>query len=148
MGNGIVLGRKKDIFRFWEYNKLFKEKENCCIGVIAPTRSGGDAGVYIPTLLNYENSCFVLDYKGEKHSLTAEYREKELGHKIIRFAPYCKNSDYYNPLGQIRYGEHDFEDVKLIIDEILTSKEEHSRTDFTFPYFPFFEAAKEIIICL
>ena len=51
----------------------------------APTRSGKGISLVLPTLLDgWKESVFVLDIKNENQSLSAGYRKKELGQKILK----------------------------------------------------------------
>jgi type IV secretion system protein VirD4 len=51
----------------------------------APTRSGKGISLVLPTLLDgWRESVFVLDIKNENCSLSAGYRAKELGQKILK----------------------------------------------------------------
>jgi type IV secretion system protein VirD4 len=70
----------------------------------APTRSGKGVSLVIPTLLEWEQSVFVLDIKGENYALTAGYRAS-LGHKVLRFEPSATSGSVcFNPLAEIRLG--------------------------------------------
>jgi type IV secretion system protein VirD4 len=77
-------------------------------------RSGKTAGLVIPTLMNYRGSVVVHDVRGELYNATAEHR-KEMGQKVIRFAPGEANSPRFNPLDIVRFGtEHESDDVKSV----------------------------------
>lgn len=111
--DGIILGRTKS-------GKNIIENDKTHISVIAPTRSGKGVGIIIPTLLNWKESSLVLDLKGENWALTSGYRKNILKHKLLKFAPYSKDSISYNPLGGVRLrSSWEFKDVQIIAD-ILT----------------------------
>ncbi len=71
---------------------------------IAPTRSGKGVGLVVPTLLSWPHSVFVNDQKGELYALTAGWREKHAGNRVLRFAPGdATGSARFNPLKEIRW---------------------------------------------
>lgn len=111
--DGVILGRTKS-------GKTVIENEKTHISVIAPTRSGKGVGIIIPTLLNWKASSLVLDLKGENWALTSGFRKNRMRHKVLKFAPYSKDSISYNPLAGIRLKTSwEFKDVQIIAD-ILT----------------------------
>ena len=74
----------------------------------APTRSGKGVSLVLPTLLHgWKESVFVFDIKGENFALTAGYRQKELGHKILKLdftdpsAISQRTSATFNPFAEI-----------------------------------------------
>lgn len=73
---GVKVGKKVKIMR---HNG--REHVLC----YAPTRSGKGISLVLPTLLDgWRQSVFVLDIKSENHALSAGYRAKELGQKILK----------------------------------------------------------------
>lgn len=75
----------------------------------APTRSGKGISLVLPTLLDgWRESVFVLDIKNENCSLSAGYRSKELGQKILKPDFTDSNaiskgtSATFNPLEEVR----------------------------------------------
>ncbi|MCL2009133.1 MAG: type IV secretory system conjugative DNA transfer family protein, partial [Synergistaceae bacterium] len=75
----------------------------------APTRSGKGISLVLPTLLDgWRESVFVLDIKNENCSLSAGYRSKELGQKILKLdftdpdAISKGTSATFNPLEEVR----------------------------------------------
>jgi len=88
----------------------------------APTRSGKDVGLVIPTLLSWEHSAVVLDLKGELWELTAGWRQQHARNKVLRFEPASTfGSIGFNPFEEIRLStEHEVGDVQnlamLIVD--------------------------------
>jgi type IV secretion system protein VirD4 len=55
--------------------------------VFAPVGAGKSTGLVIPFLLTCEESCVVIDFKGELSLATAEARRR-LGHEIVILDPY------------------------------------------------------------
>lgn len=55
--------------------------------VFAPTGVGKGVSCIIPFLLTCEESCVVVDFKGENALLTAE-RRRRMGHKIVILDPF------------------------------------------------------------
>ena len=68
----------------------------------APTRSGKGVCLVIPTLLTWMKSCVVTDMKGELWALTAGWRQKYAGQKVLRFEPASPESVKWNPLDEVR----------------------------------------------
>ena len=87
--------------------------------VYAPTRSGKGVGIVIPTLLSWLQSVFVYDIKGENWHLTSGFREKILGQRCIRFAPWDLDSAHFNPLDEIRLDHNLVKDVMNISTMIV-----------------------------
>jgi type IV secretion system protein VirD4 len=55
--------------------------------VVAPTGVGKGVSFVIPFLLTCEESCVVVDFKGELALLTAEHRRR-MGHEVIILDPF------------------------------------------------------------
>jgi type IV secretion system protein VirD4 len=55
--------------------------------VVAPTGVGKGVSCILPFLLTCEESCVVVDFKGESALLTAEHRRR-LGHRIVILDPF------------------------------------------------------------
>ncbi|MBU2766157.1 type IV secretory system conjugative DNA transfer family protein, partial [Acidithiobacillus ferrivorans] len=87
--------------------------------VYAPTRSGKGVGIVIPTLLSWLQSVFVYDMKGENWHLTAGFRERVLGQRCIRFAPWDLQSARFNPLDEIRLDHNLVKDTMNISTMIV-----------------------------
>ena len=87
----------------------------------APTRSGKGVGLVIPTLLSWEHSAVITDLKGELWALTAGWRKKYAGNKVIRFEPATtQGSAAWNPLAEIRIGtEYETGDVQNLATMIV-----------------------------
>lgn len=123
--DGVILGLAKSLFKTYK----IIDNSDTHIALIAPTRSGKGVGVIIPTLLNWQSSTIITDLKGENYVKTAGFREKVLGHKILKFAPHDENSCSYNPLAQIRLKtKYEYVDTQIIAD-ILTDPGEGKTRD-------------------
>lgn len=88
----------------------------------APTRSGKGIGLVIPTLLSWEQSCVVLDIKGENWALTSGWRKKHVNNLVLKFDPSAsdESSVKFNPLEEIRLGtDHEVSDVQNIVTMIV-----------------------------
>ncbi|MDR1377170.1 MAG: type IV secretory system conjugative DNA transfer family protein [Synergistaceae bacterium] len=88
----------------------------------APTRSGKGISLVLPTLLDgWKQSVFVLDIKCENFSLSAGYRAKELGQKILKLdftdpdAISDGTSATFNPLEEVHL-DFTFEPGKRLPD--------------------------------
>ena len=88
----------------------------------APTRSGKGVGLVVPTLLSWPESAVITDLKGELWAMTAGWRQKFAGNKVLRFEPADPNCDvFFNAMDEIRLGTgHEVGDVQnlatLIVD--------------------------------
>ncbi|WP_066584453.1 conjugal transfer protein TraG [Sphingomonas pruni] len=83
----------------------------------APTRSGKGVGLVVPTLLGWTGSAVIHDIKGENWSLTAGWRSR-FSHCLL-FDPTDARSARYNPLLEVRRGEHEVRDVQNIADILV-----------------------------
>ena len=54
----------------------------------APTGAGKGVSVIIPNLLHYDGPIITIDPKGENFAVTARYRKKVLGQKIVLLDPF------------------------------------------------------------
>lgn len=70
--------------------------------VYAPTRGGKGVGIVIPNLLNWPDSCVVLDIKKENWNLTAGFRAKH-GQDVFLFDPLERDgrTARYNPFAYV-----------------------------------------------
>lgn len=97
----------------------------------APTRSGKGVGLVIPTLLSWGASAVITDLKGELWALTAGWRKKHAGNRVLRFEPATASGGLsWNPLDEIRLGtEAEVGDVQnlatLIVDPDGKGLESH-----------------------
>jgi len=83
----------------------------------APTRSGKGVGLVVPTLLSWTGSAVIHDIKGENWQLTAGWRTR-FSHCLL-FNPTDARSARYNPLLEVRRGEHEVRDVQNIADILV-----------------------------
>lgn len=83
----------------------------------APTRSGKGVGLVIPTLLSWCHSAVIHDIKGENWQLTSGWRAKFS--RVIRFDPTHPKTLRYNPLLEVRKGEHEVRDAQNIADILV-----------------------------
>jgi type IV secretion system protein VirD4 len=83
----------------------------------APTRSGKGVGLVVPTLLSWTGSAVIHDIKGENWQLTAGWRSR-FSHCLL-FDPTNSLSARYNPLLEVRRGEHEIRDVQNIADILV-----------------------------
>lgn len=73
--------------------------------VVAPTGAGKSRSIAIPNLLHWNGTAIVLDVKGELTETTQHFRERHLGHQIIRLDPWgitTKNGHRLNPFDRLR----------------------------------------------
>jgi type IV secretion system protein VirD4 len=56
--------------------------------IVSPTGGGKGVSCILPFLLTCEESCVVVDFKGENALLTAEHRRRNMGHKIVILDPF------------------------------------------------------------
>lgn len=115
---GVYIGAWKD-----KRNKIKYLRHNGPEHVLAfaPTRSGKGVGLVLPTLLSWEQSCVVLDIKGENWELTSGYRT-EMGNSCLKFDPVALdgNSVKFNPIEEIRMGtEYEVGDVQNLATMIV-----------------------------
>ena len=83
----------------------------------APTRSGKGVGLVVPTLLSWLGSAVIHDIKGENWHLTAGWRSR-FSHCLL-FNPTDAKSAAYNPLLEVRRGDHEVRDVQNIADILV-----------------------------
>ncbi|HGQ7767847.1 TPA: conjugal transfer protein TraG [Pseudomonas aeruginosa] len=83
----------------------------------APTRSGKGVGLVVPTLLSWPASAVIHDIKGENWNLTAGWRSR-FSHCLL-FNPTDPHSAAYNPLLEVRQGDHEVRDVQNIADILV-----------------------------
>lgn len=96
---GIIVG--KDRGRFLQFaGQQF-------VMLAAPTRSGKGVAFVVPNLLNWPDSCVVLDIKLENFFLTSRFRARH-GQKVFLFNPYAEDgrTHRWNPLDGISRDPH------------------------------------------
>jgi type IV secretion system protein VirD4 len=68
--------------------------------IFAPVGVGKTTGIAIPHLLTCQESCVVVDFKGELARITAKAR-RAMGHRVVLLDPYrqvTQTPDTFNPL--------------------------------------------------
>lgn len=85
--------------------------------VAGASRSGKGAGHVIPTLLCWTRSAIIYDVKGELWRETAGWRGT-FGH-VVRFDPTDPNGLHYNPLLEIRKGDHEVRDAQNVAEMLI-----------------------------
>jgi type IV secretion system protein VirD4 len=88
----------------------------------APTRSGKGVGLVLPTLLSWPHSVVVHDIKGENYALTAGWRARDLGSRIVKFEATSIDgtSARYNPLLEVRLRTpYEVQDVQNIVNMLV-----------------------------
>lgn len=96
----------------------------------APTRSGKGVGLVVPTLLSWPASAVITDLKGELWAMTAGWRQRHAGNRVLRFEPAATGGVCWNPLDEIRHGtDQEVGDVQnlvtLIVDPDGKSMQSH-----------------------
>lgn len=91
-----------------------RDNSNEHIAVIAPTGSGKGVGNVITTLLSWPESVVIIDIKGENYELTAGWRQKHAGNRVLKLnLSDSDDSCHKNPLSEIRLGtKEEIEDAK------------------------------------
>lgn len=82
--------------------------------VFSPSGGGKGVSCVIPFLMTCQDSCVVVDFKGENAKLTAEHRRRNFGHQIVLLDPFkvvTRSPDTFNPLDSID------RDSSLALDE-------------------------------
>lgn len=104
---GIIVGKYGKTFLH------FPGQQFCLLA--APTRSGKGVSFVIPNLLNWRDSCVVLDIKLENFELTSGYRARH-GQKVFLFNPYAEDgrTHRWNPLDAVSRNPH------LRVGDLLT----------------------------
>jgi type IV secretion system protein VirD4 len=69
--------------------------------VFSPSGGGKGVSMIVPFLQRYEESCVIVDFKGENALLTAKLREELFGHRVVLLDPFrvvTQSPDRFNPL--------------------------------------------------
>lgn len=96
-----LLGKKGLIVgKYGKHYLQFPGQQFCLLA--APTRSGKGVSFVIPNLLNWPDSCVVLDIKLENFLLTSGFRAKH-GQQVLLFNPFAEDgkTHRWNPLDAI-----------------------------------------------
>jgi type IV secretion system protein VirD4 len=125
--NGLMIGRVKASVNLFArimflFNPLLSSEAACQqffrkrtglvrlssakhVAVFAPTGAGKGTGCIVPFLMTCPDSAVVIDCKGgENAKLTAEFRRKKFGHRIVLLDPFkvvTQTPDTLNPLSSI-----------------------------------------------
>lgn len=110
VGKGIVIG-KTDTGLYVQHDGPQH------VLTVAPTRSGKGVGQIIPTLLIWPESVVVHDIKGENWDITAGARARFS--RCLYFNPIDRNSCRYNPLAEIRDGDHEVADAQNVAQMLV-----------------------------
>lgn len=99
------------------------------VAVFAPTGAGKGTSCIVPFLMTCPDSAVVIDCKGgENAKLTAEFRRKEFGHRIVLLDPFklvTQSPDTLNPLASIdKDSPFAIDDCREIAAAIVERKEE------------------------
>ncbi|MFP1133129.1 type IV secretory system conjugative DNA transfer family protein [Asticcacaulis sp. W401b] len=91
---GLIVGKFRGRFLH------FAGQQFCLLA--APTRSGKGVSFVIPNLLNWPDSCVVLDIKLENYLLTSKFRARH-GQKVFLFNPFAETfvTHRWNPMDGI-----------------------------------------------
>jgi type IV secretion system protein VirD4 len=135
--DGVYIGGWKDPKTGYLHFLLHNGPESVLL--FAPSRSGKGISCVIPTLLQWKQSIFVYDLKGENFDITAGWRAKQ-GQRILRFAPSIpEESCCFNPLAEIPFGtDHDVSAATRIAEAVIRNGEET-------PYKHFEDAAVDLV---
>ena len=116
-GDGVYVGA----WRSGRKANYLRDAGPAHVLAFAPTRTGKGVGLVIPTLLGWAGSVVVHDIKGENWTLTAGWRQQELGSLCLRFDPTCTDGTAarYNPLLEIRIGSQEVKDAQNIADMLI-----------------------------
>jgi type IV secretion system protein VirD4 len=85
-------------------SKLVRASGAVHTAVFAPSGVGKGVSCIIPFLMDCDESCVVIDFKGENALLTAEHRRKRFGHQVVLLDPFqvvTNHPDSFNPLDMI-----------------------------------------------
>jgi len=107
--DGVFLGRLKSAY--------LRHDGPEHVMAFAPTRSGKGVGLVVPTLLGWTGSAVIHDIKGENWDLTSGWRSR-FSHCLL-FEPTNPRSVRFNPLLEVRRGEHEVRDVQNIADILV-----------------------------
>jgi type IV secretion system protein VirD4 len=133
-------------------NKIYYQGETHLI-TIAPTGSGKNTSVQIPTLMEYKGSMVVIDPKGECAIISARQRQR-LGHRVIIINPFdilkkefeaigITEFDGFNPLAFLNPDDDNFVADVSALAESLVVGEDIGNSD---PYWS--NSARDLIACI
>ena len=79
--------------------------------IFAPTGAGKGAGIIVPHLFDNPEPIVCIDLKGELASITASYREKQFGHRIVLLDPYRVVTQKPDTMNSLEFIERDSPDI-------------------------------------
>jgi type IV secretion system protein VirD4 len=100
------ISAKEACERFWSLfrrtrTEVVRAAQAIHTAVFAPSGAGKGVSCIVPFLLECDESCVVVDFKGENALLTAKHRREQFGHRVVTLDPfgvYTRRSDSFNPL--------------------------------------------------
>lgn len=100
--------------RFWRlfqrgHRHVVRASQAIHTAVFAPSGQGKGVSCIVPFLLECDESCVVVDFKGENARLTAAHRRNVLGHEVVLLDPFhvvTDQPDTFNPLDGILPTHH------------------------------------------
>jgi len=104
---GLIVGKS-------ENGHLLKWKSSEFLALGAPTRSGKGVAIVIPNLMEWEESCVVLDIKQECFDFSSKYRKEILKQDVYLFNPFSFRTHRYNPLTYIDMNDEGTRDNDLL----------------------------------
>ena len=126
----------------WMANRILRVTDYVHLATFSRTGGGKGVSVVIPNLLSYRQSVVVMDPKCENFNLTAEFRRKRFGHRIVRLDPALlagPGADSFNPLAFIDAAAPDFLDSCRDVAAMLI-KRQGTEPD------PFWNDAAELVL--
>ncbi len=118
-GQGVYVGAWHDSSGKLHY---LRDDGPAHVLAFAPTRSGKGVGLVLPTLLSWPHSVVVHDIKGENYALTAGWRARDLGSRIVKFEATSidGSSARFNPLLEVRLRTpYEVQDVQNIVNMLV-----------------------------
>ena len=103
---GIIVGKKG--------NRLLRLPGQHFVALAAPTGTGKGVSIVIPNLLDWSQSCVVLDIKQENFSITSKFRQKILKQEVYLINPFSFETHRYNPLTYIDMEDNEKRDLQLM----------------------------------
>lgn len=92
-----------------------------CLAV-APPGTGKTASIALPNLFSINNSCVVLDIKGELFQKTAGYRQQKFNNEILRFSPFSDdNTMFFNPFDRSVVEYMNFVQMMKLADQVAST---------------------------
>lgn len=90
--------------------------------VVAPPGTGKTASIALPNLFSIQNSCVVLDIKGELFQKTAGYRQQKFKNEILRFSPFSDdNTMFFNPFDKSVVESMNFVQMMKLADQVAST---------------------------